>query len=60
MKIVASDNYGRDYISEYFVNDGADMNLATATGLAADLNEKSSQWYYKVVSDDYDLYTFEP
>ena len=56
MRVIETDNYGRDYPDEKFVSEVLPKKEAQA--IADKLNDKDgmySQRYYKVVEDDYEL-----
>ena len=59
MKVVAKDNFDRDYVSEYFVNHGIFDDAEVAAEFASELNSGSWDKYYVVVPDDYKLYKAE-
>lgn len=63
MKIVCTDNFARDYISEHTVAENITSEAYAAT-IAEALNAKfggeHSQDYFVVKPDDYQPYTWEP
>jgi len=59
MKVVAKDNFDRDHVSEYFVNNDEFMDERVANAFASELNSKAWDKYYAVVPDDYKLYKAE-
>lgn len=59
MKVIAIDNYDREYISDRLIKE----NITEEEGKRiADFHNEfcGDGWYHKVVNDDYKLYTFEP
>lgn len=61
MKVIAVDNYNRENISDFLYLDG--LSEDTAKEVANRLNAKAGQdaeRFYKAVTEDYQLYKFEP
>lgn len=63
MKIIGTDNFDREYINDQLICEG--LTEPMAVFIVAALNEKyckgdHAPTYYKVVSDDCKLRTFEP
>lgn len=56
-KVIATDNFDRDHISDKLIKSG--LTMLQAIRLADELNGKchdDSQWYYRAVEDSYKLY----
>ncbi len=64
MKIIHTDNYGRDYPNEKFVSEIPLMDRETCQIICDTINKwcgSDSSRYYKVVDNDYELIPgFEP
>lgn len=61
MKIIASDNFARDNVSDYLVC--SDVSEHYGTRFVEMLNRESGEHgprYYRLVPDDHVLYTWEP
>lgn len=59
MKVIAIDNFGRDYVSDVLI--GENLSELDANLLASDKNQEygdsdNAPYYYKVVEDDYKLH----
>lgn len=61
MKIVATDNYDRETVSEWVVADNI-SNEYFGNIMVNALNERQGDpnWFMKLVPDDYELYKFNP
>ncbi len=61
MKIVRTDNFGRDHVSDVLVAENVPAEYADriAIGLNAQTHVNSDE-YFVVRPDDYKLYRFEP
>lgn len=61
MKVIAVDNYDRDYVSDELV--AKNLSEEHARNLAIELNQKfgkHSMIYYRAVPDDYILHIWKP
>lgn len=61
MKIIGTDNFNRDNISEFILEE--DLTEEEAKKKCEELNSKErvdSQTFYVVKPDDYDIYKWEP
>lgn len=61
MKIIAKDNFDRDYIDEYLLCEN--INSYHGKRIVEFLNSRShdnSPHYFELKEDDYELYKFEP
>ena len=58
MKIIAIDNYNTEVISDRLIHE----NLKKHEGeiLLKGLNAHESQWYYRLVEDNHELYVYDP
>lgn len=61
MKIIATDNFDREMYSDQLICE----NISKAYGIKFVhlLNKEvtdNSQWYYKLVEDDYKLFVYDP
>jgi len=61
MKIIQIDNYDRDYISDVLVCENVNeyYGKKILDFLIKSLSNDTGQNYYRLVEDDYKLYTFE-
>ena len=62
MKIVQTDNFDRDSVSEELVAENVPIHYAYAilNFLIDKFTSETGPHYYKIEKDDYQLYTFEP
>jgi len=61
MKVIAVDNYGREYYSDKLIQDN--LSEEDAQQLANKKNEEADShgdWYYRAVKDDHTLWEFQP
>lgn len=61
MKVIATDNFDRDYVSDRLIADN--LTKADAETLAAEKNKGSgpySDWFFLAVADDRKLHVWEP
>jgi hypothetical protein len=59
MKIIKKDNYARESHSDFLVCSGVNEYYGRLFMKALELQRFDSD-YYELVSDDYELYKFEP
>ena len=59
MKIIAVDNYNRDWISDLLICEHV-CNQLTAEAICELLNKNNDMWIHKIVPDDHVLYEFKP
>ena len=60
MKVIISDNYGRDYVSDRLYRQN--LTESEAREMAVDRNREDIDGpeYYEAVEDDYELFEFKP
>ena len=62
MKVICTDNFGRDYISDKLIAIGVDDYDAKLIAKLLNENEKDphTPYFYRAVPDDYKLHKWEP
>ena len=61
MKIIATDNFDRELYSDKLVCENISKFYGIKfTKILNDETNDNSQWYYKLVEDDYEIFIYNP
>lgn len=60
MKIIATDNFARECVSDRLICDNINKTLAQTIVRNLNLLTEDENWYFKVVEDYFTLYEYKP